>query len=99
MQSLSAMPRQDDYRSLNRDSWNRLTDRRLQSDFYSMPEFLAGKNSLREIKLGLLGDVRGKSILHLQCHFGQDSLFLQRMGAQVTGADLSDQAIDRAREL
>jgi len=95
----TTMPHPENYQSLNRDSWNRLIDRHLQSDFYAMPEFLAGRNSLKEIELGLLGDVRGKSILHLQCHFGQDSLSLQRLGAQVTGADLSDQAIDRAREL
>jgi 2-polyprenyl-3-methyl-5-hydroxy-6-metoxy-1,4-benzoquinol methylase len=46
-----------------------------------------------------LGDVKGKSILHLQCHFGQDSLSLARMGARVTGVDLSDKAIEKAKEL
>jgi SAM-dependent methyltransferase len=46
-----------------------------------------------------LGDIRGKSILHLQCHFGQDTLSLGRLGANVTGVDLSDKAITRAKEL
>jgi len=35
----------------------------------------------------------------LQCHFGQDSISLARMGAQVTGVDLSDQAVDLANTL
>lgn len=64
-----------------------------------MPSFLAGNTSLKDIELGLLGDVTGKKILHLQCHFGQDSLSLARMGAEVTGMDLSDKAIDAANEL
>nr|WP_255431127.1 class I SAM-dependent methyltransferase [Pedobacter sp. N36a] len=46
-----------------------------------------------------MGDVRGKSILHLQCHFGQDSISLAKMGAKVTAIDLSDQAIISAKEL
>ena len=58
-----------------------------------MEAFRAGKSSLKQIELTLLGDVRGKSILHLQCHFGQDTISLARMGARVTGIDLSDAAI------
>ena len=54
---------------------------------------------MNSIELHLLGDVRGKSILHLQCHFGQDSLSLARAGAKVTGVDLSDAAIAKAEEL
>ena len=60
---------------------------------------LAGRNSLTEIELELLGDVRGKRILHLQCHFGQDTLSLARMGAKVTGLDISDAALAEARTL
>lgn len=71
----------------------------MASDFYDMPSFLAGKNSLNKIELDLLGDVKGKSILHLQCHFGQDSISLSRMGAKVTGVDFSDVAITKAKEL
>jgi 2-polyprenyl-3-methyl-5-hydroxy-6-metoxy-1,4-benzoquinol methylase len=44
-------------------------------------------------------DVRGKSLLHLQCHFGQDTLSSARLGARVTGLDLSDVAIAAARAL
>ena len=49
-------------------------------------------------KEGIL-NVKGKKILHLQCHFGQDTISLSRMGAEVTGIDLSDKAIDAAREI
>jgi 2-polyprenyl-3-methyl-5-hydroxy-6-metoxy-1,4-benzoquinol methylase len=54
---------------------------------------------LNSIELDLIGDVSGKKILHLHCHFGQDTLSLGRMGAHVTGVDLSDVAISKAREL
>lgn len=93
------MTPEKDYIAINRESWNNKTATHLQSDFYDLKGFLAGKTSLKSIELELLGDVRGKSILHLQCHFGQDSLSLGRMGAQVTGVDLSDRAIEQARLL
>src|SRR5690606_26113745 len=64
-----------------------------------MDGFMYGKSSLKSIELDLLGDVSGKSILHLQCHFGQDTLSLSRMGAKVTGVDLSDNAIKIAQAL
>ena len=85
------------YVDINRKSWNAKTDIHIQSAFYDVEGFLKGNNSLKEIELNLLGDVSGKSILHLQCHFGQDSISLSRMGAKVTGVDLSDVAIDRAK--
>ncbi|MEO6834002.1 MAG: class I SAM-dependent methyltransferase, partial [Chitinophagaceae bacterium] len=47
----------------------------------------------------LLGDLRNKKVLHLQCHFGQDTLSLARMGALPTGLDFSEKAIEKAREL
>lgn len=87
------------YLDHNRDSWNKRTAHHLASEFYDLPGFLAGHNSLQAPELSLLGDVSGKSILHLQCHFGQDSLSLARMGAHITGIDLSDAAITAARSL
>jgi 2-polyprenyl-3-methyl-5-hydroxy-6-metoxy-1,4-benzoquinol methylase len=89
----------DDYIEINRNTWNKKAEVHYSSAFYDVEGFLKGTNSLNEIELSLLGDVSGKSILHLQCHFGQDSLSLGRMGAIVTGADLSDVAIDQANEL
>jgi len=88
-----------DYKELNRQSWNKRTLHHLQSEFYDLPGFMSGKTSLKEIELDLLGDISGKSILHLQCHFGQDTLSLARMGAHVTGVDLSDEAIRQAQQL
>lgn len=87
------------YIEINKQSWNKRTDSHLKSDFYDVESFLKGKSSLNPIELALLGDVQGKSILHLQCHFGQDTLSLGRLGAEVTGIDLSDKAIKSANEL
>lgn len=87
------------YIKINKESWNNKTDFHLKSDFYDLEGFLKGKSSLNTIELKLLGDIRGKSILHLQCHFGQDTLSLARLGASVTGVDLSDKAIEKANEL
>ncbi|NQY28547.1 MAG: class I SAM-dependent methyltransferase [Flavobacteriaceae bacterium] len=89
----------ENYLALNKESWNKRTAHHVTSDFYAMDAFKAGKSSLMNIELGLLGDVKGKRILHLQCHFGQDSLSLTRMGAKVTGIDLSDKSIETAKEL
>ncbi|RSK43311.1 class I SAM-dependent methyltransferase [Hymenobacter perfusus] len=88
-----------DYLELNRRLWNAKTAHHVASDFYNVPGFLAGQSSLNEVELGLLGEVAGQQILHLQCHFGQDSLSLSHLGAQVTGVDLADTAIATAREL
>ncbi|HEY0897662.1 MAG TPA: class I SAM-dependent methyltransferase, partial [Sphingobacteriaceae bacterium] len=88
-----------DYIEINRQSWNNRTAAHLNSAFYDMPAFLEGKSSLKAIELKLLGDLKGKSALHLQCHFGQDTISLERLGATVTGVDLSDQAIESARSI
>ena len=84
---------------INRKSWNNRTETHLKSNFYDVAGFLGGKSSLNEIELSILGDISDKSVLHLQCHFGQDSISLARMGAKVTGVDLSDKAIDAAVQL
>ncbi|MBR9860051.1 class I SAM-dependent methyltransferase [bacterium] len=88
-----------DYLKINKALWNKKTQSHVNSEFYDQDTFLKGRNSLNDIELELLEDVRGKSILHLQCHFGQDSMSLQRMGAEVTGVDISDEAISKAQEI
>lgn len=93
------MKQEDEYIIKNRASWNQRVAVHLDSDFYDMEGFRAGQTSLNPFELELLGDVSGKKILHLQCHFGQDSISLARMGASVTGADLSDAAVDAAGKL
>lgn len=86
------------YKESNKEAWNKKTDIHINSEFYDNDSFLQGRNTLQSIELDLLGDIAGKRILHLQCHFGQDSISLARMGADVTAVDLSDKAITKARE-
>jgi len=69
----------DNYLEINKNSWNNRVDAHLHSAFYDVQGFINGKSSLNAIELELLGDVRGLEILHLQCHFGQDSISLARM--------------------
>ena len=90
---------EQDYINKNKETWNIKTDIHIASAFYDMDSFLKGKNTLNDIELDLLGDVSGKSILHLQCHFGQDSISLARLGAMVTGVDFSENAVRKANEL
>lgn len=87
------------YLQINRQSWNNRTDTHLKSEFYDLDGFMKGKTSLNSIELDLLGDIKGKTILHLQCHFGQDTISLSRLGAEVTGVDLSDKAIESAKQI
>ncbi|SFJ83450.1 class I SAM-dependent methyltransferase [Myroides guanonis] len=87
---------ESNYIEINKHSWNNRTETHLKSSFYNLEGFLKGESSLNPIELEILGDVKGKSILHLQCHFGQDSISLSRLGAEVTGVDLSDKAIENA---
>jgi SAM-dependent methyltransferase len=89
----------DDYIKVNRDAWNQKTPWHIKSSFYEIESFIGGKSSLKNIELELLGDISSLSILHLQCHFGQDTLSLVRMGANVTGIDFSDIAIGEAMKL
>ena len=88
-----------EYYKINQKSWDNQVDIHLESEFYDMKGFLAGKTSLKEIELSLLGNISGKTILHLQCHFGQDSISLAKMGAKVTAVDISPKAIETAKEL
>lgn len=88
-----------DYLTKNKESWNKRVAVHVDSDFYKNEAFISGKASLNSIELELLGNIKGKKVLHLQCHFGQDSISLSRLGADVTGVDLSDQAIETAQEL
>lgn len=93
------MNTEQEYFAANKALWNEKTKHHTGSEFYNMEGFLKGATSLKEPELELLGDVSGKSIIHLQCHFGQDSLSLARMGARVTGTDISDAAIDYGKQI
>ncbi|HPG41899.1 MAG TPA: class I SAM-dependent methyltransferase [bacterium] len=89
------------YFTANRNNWNDRVGPHLddQGEFYNVPAFLAGRSSLKNVELQALGDVASKSMLHLMCHIGLDSLSWARMGAKVTGIDFSDRSIQAARNL
>jgi 2-polyprenyl-3-methyl-5-hydroxy-6-metoxy-1,4-benzoquinol methylase len=87
------------YFEANKELWNNRTVVHKDSTFYDLPSFLAGKSCLKEIEIRELGNIKGKNILHLQCHFGMDTLSLARMDAKVTGIDISDTAINEAKKL
>ena len=89
----------DDYKNANRRLWNEWTSLHEGSAFYDVEGFKAGKETLRSIEVAELGDVSGKSLLHLMCHFGLDTLSWARRGAAVTGVDLSDRSITLAASL
>lgn len=91
--------KEEAYFSANKTSWNKRTEIHKDSAFYDLQGFKDGKTSLNKIELEELGDVKGKKVLHLQCHFGMDTLSWAREGAIVTGVDISDKAIDIANDL
>ncbi|MGX9460471.1 class I SAM-dependent methyltransferase [Shewanella sp. A14] len=88
-----------DYLAINKHAWNQRTKIHLDSAFYDLDAFIQGQSSLNPIELEQVGDVHNKSLLHLQCHFGQDSLSWARLGANVTGVDLSSESIAKAKQL
>ncbi len=83
----------------NKRSWNKRTAVHKDSAFYDLDAFKKGRSSLNKIELEELGEVTGKSLLHLQCHFGMDTMSWARAGADCVGVDLSDEAIDLAKEI
>lgn len=90
---------ENEYFRTNQTLWDHKTPVHAKSEFYQMEAFKQGQTSLQQIELDLLPNLQGKKVLHLQCHFGQDSLSFARMGAEVTGVDFSHQAIRLARQL
>ena len=93
------MINRDDYISGNRDYWNEVTPIHEKSKFYDVEGFKKGKISIMPLEIKEIGKVKGKSLLHLQCHFGMDTISWERMGVQAMGVDLSDRSIKIARDL
>ena len=93
------MDKYANYFKTNQETWNTKVDIHAKSGMYNMEAFKAGESSLMPYELEALGDVKGKSLLHLQCHFGQDTLSWSRMGAKCIGVDLSDAGIKLAKQL
>ncbi|SFN91570.1 Methyltransferase domain-containing protein [Bizionia echini] len=93
------MELEKNYFETNKATWNQKVRVHAESDMYDMEAFKKGKSSLMSYELEALGNVSGKSMLHLQCHFGQDTLSWSRMGASCVGVDLSDEGIKLAQTL
>ncbi len=83
----------------NRAWWDERVPIHLASDFYGVDQFRAGRSTLEPFEVAELGDMSERSLVHLQCHFGLDTLSCARLGARVTGLDFSAPAIEAARQL
>ena len=89
----------NDHIAANRQHWDEAVSSHMGAVSYDVPGFRAGNTRLLPLELAELGDVRGKTLLHMQCHFGLDTLSWAREGATVTGIDFSPVAIETARAL
>lgn len=83
----------------NKAHWNERVSIHKTAELYGLAEFKKGVNKLHKLEREELGDIKGKSVLHLQCHFGMDTLSLEMLGADVTGVDFSEEGIKAAVEL
>ncbi|HEY6794432.1 MAG TPA: class I SAM-dependent methyltransferase [Kineosporiaceae bacterium] len=83
----------------NQQGWNRRALAHVDSTYYNLEEFRAGKSSLRSLEKAKLGDVSGKDFLHLQCHIGLNAISWARLGANVTAVDFAEQALEIGRDL
>ncbi|MEV6165918.1 methyltransferase domain-containing protein [Streptomyces sp. NPDC052052] len=93
-------PTPDDWYEANRARWDERVPIHAGSDYYDLAAFRAGKDALRDFELAEVGDVTGRSLLHLQCHIGVDTLSWARHGAaHVVGLDFSEPAVETARGL
>ena len=79
--------------------WDARVPLHVDSRFYDVAGFVAGRSALRDFEREELGSVAGLDVAHLQCHFGLDTLSLARLGARVTGLDFSEPAIEAARQI
>ena len=95
----ASLARMTDAIDTTRRSWNHAT-RNHNAHKGDQATFLKeGGDTLFAEELALLGDIHGKQLVHLQCNAGQDTLCLARRGAEVTGVDLSDEAVRFATQL
>ena len=92
----------DDYRDINRASWDERAPAHAASPDYNVQGFIDDPAFLSHVvrfDLPLLGDVSGLRGVHLQCHIGTDTVSLSRLGARMTGLDFSSASIQQARSL
>ncbi|MFB9462846.1 class I SAM-dependent methyltransferase [Streptomyces cinereospinus] len=96
---MTTTPGAADWRAANLANWDERVPIHTAGSFYDLPAFVAGRNTLRDFELSEVGDVAGKTLLHLQCHIGLDTLSWSRRGATVTGLDFSAVAVKAANGL
>lgn len=87
------------YIRANKKWWNAVIPIHSRSKLYDLPRFKKGKNHLESLEREEVGDVKGKTMLHLMCHFGMETLSWAREGAVATGVDFSEDAIKYAKKL
>jgi len=94
------MMSEPEWRRLNRANWDeRVAIHIAPASDYETDLLRQGNYALHAIEENELGPVAGRLLLHLQCHFGIDTLALAQKGAVVTGLDFSEPAIAAARDL
>src|SRR5215212_7059039 len=89
----------EEWREANRANWDERVPIHVSGEFYDVPSFKEGQERLQPFEIDEVGDVTGKELMHLQCHFGIDTLSWARRGARVTGLDFSAPAVEAARGL
>lgn len=87
------------YLKANRELWNAWAGFHPETKLYQMEAFRNGATSLMQLERTALEPVSGQSLLHLQCHFGQDTISWSRLGAKAVGVDFSEKAIATATSL
>ncbi|WP_207592472.1 methyltransferase domain-containing protein [Halomontanus rarus] len=85
----------------NRAKWEEYAEIHPETEYYDVPGFVAddSRSTLQPPERELLGDLSGRSLVHLQCHIGLDTLSWARAGASVVGVDFATTAIETAREI
>jgi SAM-dependent methyltransferase len=81
----------------NKKGWDGLAGTHYRN--YDIDRLIAGTPLLNELIRKEVGDVNGKSLAHLLCHIGSDTLSWSLLGARVTGFDISSESLIYAREL
>jgi SAM-dependent methyltransferase len=89
----------EEWLETNRANWDERVPIHVAGEFYDVEGFRAGHERLRPFEIAEVGDVAGKDLVHLQCHFGIDTLSWARRGARVVGLDFSGPAVEAARGL
>jgi SAM-dependent methyltransferase len=92
----------DEYRRANRANWDSRVDTHYGSDDYGIDRFVSDPTHISGVvryDSEKLGDISGRRLIHLQCHIGTDTISWARLGATVTGVDLSEKSIEAARRL